>query len=86
MKKTMSMVLSSAALALAVIGFMALPDTVTLPLGVNITLPKLVAVMIPAVLSLIGFVLGRDGENGGKSAVISVLGIISALFILTMGR
>lgn len=80
-KKALSILIIAVAAALTVVSFIFLPDTVVTQLSIGgsgtSTMPKLLAVLLPAALGIGGGVaqlLDRDGKN--KGLVVSLVGLL----------
>ena len=87
-KNWLSIVLIVAAVVLAVFSWCCLPDVVTVQVGLDgqatNTMPKLLAVAIPAGLSVAGSVMSLTGRSSKPRAgyVLALVGI--AVMILTL--
>ncbi|MGN1346428.1 MAG: DUF1648 domain-containing protein [Eubacteriales bacterium] len=88
-KNLINIIFVIAAIGLGVISWLLLPDIVALQVGVDgqitNTMPKVWAVSIPLVVSVVGSVMNLTGkeEKNKKGSILSVVGIaIMALSLL----
>ncbi len=74
----------AAAVALAVVGFIILPDTLVVQLSMSgqaaNTMPKLLGVLIPFLICAVFSILYYRTEKGGKNLIVSLIGIV--VFVL----
>ena len=84
-KKIISTVLFIVALCFCVFSFVVLPDNVVVQFGFNgeatNTLPKLMALLIPLVISALGLYMNLKSDEN-KGVVLQIVGILA--FILTL--
>lgn len=91
-KKVLLVIGMAAAVILAVAGWFLLPDRVTVQIGLDgkpsNTMPKLPAVSIPALISVIGGIIGLKGESNTnkKGIVLLCLGIILEVITILVNR
>lgn len=78
--------------ALSVISYIFLPDTVTVQLGMDgsssNTMPKLFAILIPAALCIGGalsaLVSKNENKKGQKPLIVSSVGVVVFIFMLVV--
>lgn len=85
-EKLIGIILIVISITLAVLGYMMLPDTVVVQIGLDgkpgNTLPKLLAVLLPLGISLIstGLYMFSKTSNRTKNLIFAVIGILMAVF------
>lgn len=88
MKKAFYLAGIAVVIILGLVSWFVLPETVAVQVGLNgevsNTMPKLFALLIPAVISVIGGVIGikRDAPNSKKGAALVVIGFVVMLITL----
>ena len=91
-KKWISILFVAVAIGLGVISWLLLPDVVAVQVGIDgkisNTLPKVLAVAIPFVVSVVGSVMNLTGkeETNKKGYILSVAGIAIMVLSLLVNR
>lgn len=88
MKKTIFIAGMVIVIMLSIISWFVLPETVSVQVGldgeISNTMPKLFAILIPAVMSVIGGIIGikSNDSNRKKGTALLCIGIAIMLFTL----
>ena len=91
-KKLISAVLLLAAIGLGICSWFPLPEATAVQVGLNgqatNTMPKLLAILIPAGISVAGSVMNLTNtkENNKKGILIAIVGIAAMILTLLFNR
>ena len=91
-KKLISAFLLLAAIGLGICSWFLLPEATAVQVGLNgqatNTMPKLLAILIPAGISVAGSVMNLTNtkENNKKSILIAIVGIAAMILTLLFNR
>jgi len=84
-KLIISIGIIAVAVAMAIVGFIILPETLVVQVNsagqaANL-MPKFLGILIPFLLCVVFSVLYMKSENGGKSLIISLIGLVAFVLL-----
>lgn len=85
-RKTISIILIAIGIILGAVGYAILPEVVAVQVGfdgsVTNTMPKLLAIGLPLLITIIGSVINVKEDDNRKGLVLSIAGIVVMVITL----
>ena len=85
-RKTISIILIAIGIILAAVGYVILPEVVAVQVGfdgsVANTMPKLLAIGLPLLITIVGSVINIKEDDNRKGLILAVAGIVVMVITL----
>ncbi|MDD5791226.1 MAG: DUF1648 domain-containing protein [Erysipelotrichaceae bacterium] len=85
-RKTISIILIAIGIILAAVGYVILPEVVAVQVGfdgsVANTMPKLLAIGLPLLITIVGSVINVKEDDNRKGLVLAIAGIVVMVITL----
>lgn len=89
-KLIIAIIIMAVAVAMAIVGFIILPDTLVVQINgtgqASNTMPKILGMLIPFLICIVFSIMYLKSEKGSKSLIVSLIGIVAfaLLFIFNL--
>ena len=85
-RKTISIILIAIGIILAAVGYVILPEVLAVQVGfdgsVTNTMPKLLAIGLPLLITIVGSVINIKEDDNRKGLVLAIAGIVVMVITL----